>query len=172
MELDRHATLYELIERWSDHFGYRSGSIDLDIVDLSGFATSGATLTAHPPLWGTKPGEERAVPLSETRRRLARLLRFVRTLRHDMHIGADPDQGQICISFVLKLRLAVVPIPIRSVGLAMVFATTETAEGLRIDRVDEWPAENPAAADALLREHYDWPAEARLRPAQRFGSVS
>ena len=150
-------------------FGYRSGSIDLDIVDLSGFATSGATLTAH-PLWGTKPGEEGGTPV-ETRQRLARLLLRANPAPRHAHRGRSGSRPDLHLLRV-EAPLAVVPIPIRSVGLAMVFATTETAEGLRIDRVDEWPAENPAAADALLREHYDWPAEARLRPAQQFGSVS
>ena len=161
-----------LVDRWSAHFGYCDGKIDLQIDDLSSFATSDCTLTAHAPLWGTKEGKEKAVPVAEVRRQLARALKVGRVIRHDMHIARRPDGDSLCLFFRVKARLAFLPITLRTIPLALVVHATETEDGLRISAVHEWSAADPEAAGRVLVDLYDWPADTKLKPYVGFGAVS
>jgi hypothetical protein len=62
MQTPQDKPIIALVDRWGAHFGYYDGKIDLKVDDLSSFATPDCTLTAHAPLWGTKEGEESALP--------------------------------------------------------------------------------------------------------------
>ncbi len=161
-----------LVDRWTHHFGYIDNRIDLKVDDLSSFTTSNATLIAHAPLWGTKDGEEEAVPVAEVRKRLARLLRISRPSRHNLHLALHPDGSQLCLFFELKARLRLLPITLRTIPLAFVVLGAETADGLRINAVHEWAADDPAAARQVVIDEHGWPADTVLRPYVGFGAVS
>lgn len=161
-----------LVERWGAHFGWYEGKIDLSVGDLSSFTTPDCTLTAHAPVWGTKAGAERAIPIADVRKRLAGLVRLVRATRHDMHVAIHPDGKEMCLVVKFKARLAFLPFTIRTEPLAFVVKAAETTNGLRISKVDEWFAANPEAARRLLVEHHGWPADTALYPQVSFGAVS
>jgi hypothetical protein len=161
-----------VVDRWARHFGYYDNRIDLTNGDLSSFTTGDASLTAHAPLWGTKEGEEEAVPVAEVRRRLARLLRFARAHRHNLHLALHPDGTQLCLFFELKPRLRVLSIPLRTVTMAFVVLATETADGVRITAIHEWDAADPQAAAKVVINEHGWPADTTLNPHQGFGAAS
>ncbi|MBX9718149.1 MAG: hypothetical protein K2X36_04820 [Microbacteriaceae bacterium] len=166
------AELITLVEQWGAHFGWYDGRIDLGVTDLSSFTIPDCTLTAHAPVWGTRAGSERAIPIAEVRKRLAGLVRFVRATRHDMHVAFHPDGKQICLSVQFKARPAFLPVTIRTEPLAFVLRACETPDGLRICAVDEWSAADPDAARLLLIEHHGWPIETALHPQVAFGAAS
>lgn len=161
-----------VVDRWASHFGYYDNRIDLTNGDLSSFTTDDASLTAHAPLWGTKEGQEEAVPAAEVRKRLARLLKFARANRHNLHLALHPDGTQLCLLFELKARLRVLSIPLRTVTMAFVVLATETADGLRISAIHEWDAADPAATAKVVINNHGWPADTVLRPHQGFGAAS
>lgn len=164
--------LATLVEHWGAHFGWYDGTIDLGVDDLSAFTTADCTLTAHAPVWGTRAGAERAIPIAEVRKRLAGLVKFVRGTRHDMHIAVHPNSNQMCLFVRFKARLAFVPVTLRTEPLAFVVQASATPDGLRISKVDEWSAADPEAARRLLVDHHGWPAETALHPEVAFGAVS
>ena len=161
-----------LFERWGAHFGWFDGKIDLGVRDLSPFATPDCALTAHAPLWGTKEGAERAVPIADVRKRVARILKLVRLTRHDMHLAIHPDGDAMAIFFRAEFRFVFLPVTMRTERVAFVAKATETASGLRFSKVDEWRAADREAAGRILVEHHDWPAETVLHPQVVFGAAS
>jgi hypothetical protein len=172
MQTPQNKPIIALVDRWGAHFGYYDGKIDLKVDDLSSFATPDCTLTAHAPLWGTKEGEESAVPAADVRTQLARMLRLARVARHDMHLALHPDGDALCLFFRVKGRIAFLPVTVRNVPLAFVVQAVETDDGLRISEVHEWPAADPEAARRVLVDHHDWSADTTLKPYVGFGAVS
>ena len=172
MEPPKHDEIVGLVERWGAHFGWYDGKIDLGVLDLNSVATPDCTLTAHAPVWGTKQGAERAVPIAEVRTRLARLVRFARATRHDMHLAIHPDGDAMCLFVRFKARLALLPVTVRTEPLAFVVQASETENGLRISKVDEWSAADPEAARRILVDHHGWPAVTALHPQVAFGAAS
>ncbi len=165
--------LLALIHTWATHFGYYDGTIDLQTGgDLSAFTTADCTLTAHAPLWGTREGKEVATPAAEVRKQLARMLRWVRIARHDMHLARHPQEDSICLFFTVKIRFFLLPITLMTVPLAFVVTTSETDRGLRICDMHEWPAATPAEARRVLVETCGWPEETTFTPHVAFGAVS
>lgn len=165
--------LLALIEAWGAHFGYYDGRIDLEAGgDLRAFVTADCTLTAHAPLWGTKEGEEEGVPAQEVRGELARMLKWTRIARHDMHMARHSSEDTVALFFVVKARMVGLPFTLMRVPLVFVVTTARTDEGLRIQEVHEWPAASPEAAQAVLVEQCGWPAETTMAPHVAFGAAS
>ena len=106
MQISHNAPIVALVEQWAAHFGYDDGSVDLRVDDLDSFVTPDCTLTAHAPLWRTRAGAERAVPVAEVRKQLARMLKMTRVARHDMHMALHPDGDGLALFFRVKRRLA------------------------------------------------------------------
>lgn len=164
---------YKLLREWVAYLGYYDGKIDLTAGgNLEAFATRDAVLEVHAPLWGTKPGKEAPVPAKQVRATLAKALRWFAVRRHDMHIALHPDDRSLCVFFVAKIRLKLLPITIRTVPLVSLVSYTETDRGLRIRRVDEWPARTPKEAERLIKDKLGWPESVKLEPARVFGAVS
>ena len=161
-----------LADQWAAHLGYYDNAIDLGVEDLSAFTTPECALTAHAPLWGVKEGAEEAVPIAEVRRRLSRMLRFGRPVRHDMHLATHPDGTELGLFFRLKLRARFIPITIRTIPLVLVFRATGVQDELRIHEVHEWAVADSAAACRLLIDNHDWPSETTLHPHVAFGAAS
>lgn len=161
-----------LADQWAAHLGYYDNMIDLAIEDLSAFTTEKCAMTAHAPLWGVKQGAEEAVPVAEVRRRLARMLRFGRPVRHDMHVATHPDGTELALFFRLKLQPRFVPITFRTIPLVLVFQAAGVEDELRIDEVHEWAAADPAATCRLLIERHDWPDKTTMHPHIAFGAAS
>ena len=161
-----------LADQWAAHLGYYDNTIDPAIEDLSAFTTSGCTLTAHAPLWGVKEGAEEAVPVAEVRRRLSRMLRFGRPVRHDMHLALHRDGTELALFFRLNLRARFIPITFRTIPLVLVFRAADVEGELRIDEVHEWAVANPAATCRLLTERHGWPVETTMHPHVAFGAES
>ena len=85
--------LISLFQQWALHFGYISGTIDIKSDDeLVAFATADCTLTVHTPLWGTKPGEEKAVPAATVRKTLGDMLKYAKLERHDILSLEQPNR--------------------------------------------------------------------------------
>ncbi len=164
--------IIELVEAWATHLGYYDGKIDLKSGDLSSFTTPDCTLTAHAPLWRTKSGEERSVPVAAVRNQLARMQRTARVERHDMHLALHPDGDALCLFFVVKGRLVFVPFNMMTVPVAFVVQAVETEDGLRISEIHEWRAANPEAACRVLVEECSWPADTTMEPYVNFGAMS
>lgn len=164
---------YRLLHEWASHFGNYDGKIDLSVGgNLEAFTTHDAVLEAHAPLWGTKPGQEAPIPVVQVRRILARLLRWITPHRHDMHITLHPDGLSLCLFFVVKIRPKLLPINIQVVPLIFHFSFANTPVGLRICRVDEWPASTIGEADRLIQEKLGWPETVPFQPERVFGAVS
>lgn len=161
-----------LADRWAAHLGYYDNAIDLGVEDLSAFTTPECSMIAHAPLWGVKEGAEEAVPIPEVRRRLARMLRFGRPVRHDMHLATHRDGTELALFFRLKLQVRFLPITLRTIPLVLVFRAVGIEDELRIDEVHEWPAADPATACRILIERHDWPAETTMHPHIAFGAIS
>ncbi len=161
-----------LVDRWATSLGYYAGKVDLAVDDLPSFTTSGCTLTAHAPLWRTKAGEEEAVPAADVRKRLARMLRFTRVERHDMHLAIHPDGEALCLFFEVRGKLPVLPFTVMRVPLAFVVQAVATEDGLRIDEIHEWAAATPQEAQHAIIENHGWPGDTVLRPYVNFGAVS
>ncbi|TFC60333.1 hypothetical protein E3O62_06365 [Cryobacterium sp. TMT2-15-1] len=172
MQTPRDSEMVGLVDRWGAHFGWFDGKIDLGIHDFSAFATSDCTVTAHAPLWGTKEGAERAIPIQDVRQQLARLLKWARVTRRDMQLAIHPDGDALGIFVRVEGRLPLLPITVRTMRLAFVVTAAKTADGLRISKVDEWSAADPEAARRILVDHHDWPADTALHPQVAFGAVS
>lgn len=162
-----------LLELWCAHFGYYTGEIDLSVGgDLSQFTRADCTLTAHAPLWGTKEGEEQAIPVTEVRKSLAKALKRSRIARERMHLALHPDGTAASLFFVVKIRLRGLPIDLMTVPLAFVVNFAETPDGLRIAEIHEWPAETPEAASQTLMVEHGWPEEPVFEAVQAFGAAS
>ena len=161
-----------LADQWAAHLGYYDNTIDLAVDDLRGFTTTTCALTAHAPLWGVKEGAEEAVPVAEVRRRLSRMLRFGRPVRHDMHLAAHRDGNELALFFRLQLRARFIPVTLRTLPLVLVFRAVDMGDGLRIDEVHEWAAADVAAAVRLLVEHHGWPEDTTMHPHVAFGARS
>ena len=172
MEPTTDSEMVGLVERWGAHFGWYDGKIDLGDHDLSGFATPECTLTAHAPVWRTRPGAERELPIAVARKRLARLLTLARASRHDMHLAIHPDGDAMCLFVRVKARLAFPPVTVLTEPLAFVVTASPTPDGLRVSKVDEWSAADPEAARRILVEHHGWPAGTALHPQVAFGAAS
>lgn len=165
--------LFNLINLWASHFGYNDGRIDLTVGgDLTSFSTVDCALTAHAPLWRTKPGTERGVPIADVRKMLSNGLRWVRIGRHDMHMAVHPTSNALCLHFVVKARLKILPINFMTVPVAFVVTTANTQEGLRIDAVHEWSAKTPEDARKILVEQCGWPTSVTFKPFLAFGAAS
>ena len=166
------AELLNLFQQWALHFGYISGRIDIKSDDeLASFATNDCTLTAHAPLWGTKPGAEKSVPAAVVRKKLSGMLRYVRLERHDMHIAVDGKQ--LCIFFFLKGKLRYFPLfHAVNVPLAFVLEAVDTPQGLRIKEIHEWPAASPEEALNMMVEKHGWSNTAKFEKHVAFGAAS
>ena len=102
--------LLALVDEWAVLFGYHTNRIDLKTGDLSAVCLPDCTLTAHAPLWGTKPGKEKGVPAGQVRKTLAgSLLPFVQIARHNMHVAMHPQGKGLCIFFEVRGKLKVAP---------------------------------------------------------------
>ena len=168
-----HEVLFNLVNLWASHFGYNDGHIDLTVGgDLTSFSTVDCALTAHAPLWRTKPGKEKGVPITEVRKTLAKGLKFMKINRHDMHMALHPTSKALCLYFVVKARPKILPFNCMTVPVAFVVTTEETEVGLRIDAVHEWSAKTPEAAREILVEQYGWPKSLKFNPYVAFGAVS
>jgi hypothetical protein len=162
-----------LLELWATHFGYYNNRIDLEVGgDLSAFVTSDAQLTVHAPLWGTKAGEEKAISVLEVRQSLARLLRWARVARSDLHLARMPDDSAVCLFFTAKVYMAGLPFPVQRASVAMVFHTRRTDAGLRLHALHEWPAASVEAARELLVDQLGWPADTVFTPHAGLGARS
>ncbi len=164
--------MHGLMHKWASHLGYYDGRIDLNITDLSGFTTPDCSLLAHAPLWGTKFGQEKPIPVGEVRKSLARNLRWAKAIRHDMHVARHPSKNELAFFFVVKIRPKFVPINIMTVPLAFIVRADETEAGLRIAQIDEWAAKTAADAETVLVEKCGWPETTSLEPNALFGAVS
>ncbi|MFT4976336.1 MAG: hypothetical protein ACI8S6_002232 [Myxococcota bacterium] len=165
--------LLALIELWAAHFGYYDGKINLQSGgDLSTLTTSDCTLTAHAPLWGTKKGQEQAVPATAVRKQLSGMLKWMRIGRHDMHMARHPEGSAICLFFVVRARFFLLPFNLMTVPLAFVVTTSVTDDGLRIKEIHEWPAATPEQAHEVLVDRCGWPAETTFEPHVAFGALS
>ncbi len=164
--------LISLMQQWASHFGYLDGKIDINLdPDLAAFATSKATLTAHAPLWGTKPGKEKAVLATEVRKTLGRLLKFVKLERHQMHMGVHDKQ--LCLYFQVKGRLKFFPLfYVLKVSLVFVVTTVDTPKGLRFHEIHEWPVSSPKNAQKVMIENYSWLETSKLEKYVAFGALS
>lgn len=97
-----------LIDQLALLFGYYTNRIDLKTGDLAAVCLPDCTLTAHAPLWGTKPGKEKGVPALQVRKTLGgSLLPFVRIARHDMQLAMHPEGKGICLFFEVFMKLKV-----------------------------------------------------------------
>ncbi len=163
--------MIDLVEKWAEHFGYY-GRIDTKVQDLGSFVTPDCTLTAHAPLWRTKVGGEQAVPVSVVRNQLAKMQRTARVSRHDMHMALHPVGDALALFFRVEGRLAFVPFTMMKVPVVFVVQAAETADGLRINEVDEWRAPNVAAAKEVVVEQHGWPSNTRFEPTTAFGAAS
>ncbi len=161
-----------LVEAWAAHFGYYDGKIKLKQGDLGSFTTPDCRLTAHAPLWQTKPGQEVAVPVATVRMRLAKMQRMAKVARHDMHLALHPNGDALCLYFVVKGRLIFVPFTMMTVPVAFVVQAIETEDGLRISEIHEWRAPNPKAASKVLVNEHNWPTGTPMEPYEGFGAVS
>jgi hypothetical protein len=164
--------LLNLVQQWALHFGYISGTIDIKSDDeLAAFATADCTLTAHAPLWGTKPGQETAVPAATVRKRLRNMLRYVKLERHDMHMGVHGKQ--FCLFFALKAKLRYFPFfYVTRASLAFVVEAVETPQGLRIKEIHEWPAASAEEALNVMVEKNGWPETSKFEKHLAFGALS
>ncbi|MEM6995022.1 MAG: hypothetical protein AAF721_31200 [Myxococcota bacterium] len=164
--------LIALVEQWASHFGYHTGTIDLERQDLSSFVAPDATLMAHAPLWRTKAGEEKAIPAADVRTQLARMLKWTRIGRHSMHMARHPDGQSLCLWFVVKARPVFLPVNIMRVPLAFVVRASGRAGTRRIEEIHEWAAATPDdAVEILVREH-GWPPATTMNPHVAFGARS
>lgn len=167
------APIVDLVEQWSNHFGYYDDKIDLKIQDLGSFATPDCTLTAHAPAYGVKVGEEKAIPIADVRKQLARMLRFGgRPCRHNMHMAVHPDGKAMGLFFEIRVRLGFIPIVLRTIPVAFVVQATPTTDGLRISEVHEWAAADPGAARRVLIDNSGWPESTVIEPRIVFGAKS
>ncbi len=162
--------LLAVVDEWAAHFGYYSGAIDLEDTDLSHFVTADCALTAHAPLWDIKPGEEKAIACPEVRKLLAANLDFAHVDRHQMHMTRHPDGEQLALFFVVDISVAL--IPIQTTSLAFVVSTERGDGGLRIKKVDEWPAETVEQARQTLVDELGWPPTTKMKPFLSFGARS
>jgi len=101
--------MLELMDGWSDLFGYYTNRIDLKKGDLSAVCLPTCTLTAHAPLWGTKPGQEKAVLVAEGRKNLSGMLRFMKVTRHDMKLSMRKNGKELCLFFKARVKLRILP---------------------------------------------------------------
>ncbi len=89
-----------------------------------------------------------------------------------MHIALHPDGRLLCLFFVAKIRLKLVPITIKTVPIVFHVRYAKTGKGLRISRVDEWVARTPKEAERLIKNKLRWPKSITLKKARVFGAVS
>lgn len=119
----------------------------------SSFATSDCTLTAHAPIYGTKPGAEQAVPIADVRKQLSRILTLGRVTRHDLHLAVHPEGDALCAFMRVKMRVSFLPFTLRTIPLAF-----------------EWSAADSSAARRILIDHHGWPADTTIAPHVAFGA--
>jgi hypothetical protein len=92
------------MSQWAAHFGYLDGKIDLQDDDLSAFVIPDAFLMAHAPLWGTKVGQEKEMPVTEeVRKTLAGMFKWVSRESHNMRMAVHDKQ--LCLFFVVKIKV-------------------------------------------------------------------
>ncbi len=60
----------------------------------------------------------------------------------------------MCLFVRFKSRLALLPVTVRTEPLAFVVQAAETANGLRINKTDEWSAAGPEASCRILVDHH------------------
>ena len=165
--------IFKLVEQWASHFGYYDGRIDLKSGgDLTEFCTKQCTLTAHAPLWRTKPGKENPIPATTVRKTLAKILRWVKFSRHNMHILRHPKKDKLCLFFIVKARFVMLPFNIMTVPLILEVNAIKTDVGLRIDEIHEWPAKTTDVAQQLLVNEHDWPQPVNFETIKAFGAIS
>eukprot|EP00613_Pedinella_sp_CCMP2098_P006539 CAMPEP_0171610168 /NCGR_PEP_ID=MMETSP0990-20121206/9892_1 /TAXON_ID=483369 /ORGANISM="non described non described, Strain CCMP2098" /LENGTH=171 /DNA_ID=CAMNT_0012173533 /DNA_START=41 /DNA_END=556 /DNA_ORIENTATION=- len=159
-----------LVNQWAAHFGFLDGKIDLKDDDLSAFSTPDVSLTAHAPLWGTKAGEEKPIPAADVRKNLAGMLKYVTIERHAMQMAVHDKQ--ICLFFVVKVKVFKCCCSLMTVPLAFIATTVETPEGLRMSEIHEWPAASPEEAQKVLVKECGWPDTTKLEEHVAFGALS
>jgi len=164
--------MMRLVDQWSRHFGWLDNKIDLDVTDLSAFATPDCTITAHAPLYGTRPGRERTMPLNDVRKRLARLLMVGRPSRHDLHITVHPDGTAIAFFARIEIRVAGIGLKVSTIPMTFVMLGEPTDDGIWVREVHEWSAANPAEAAKILIANHGWPSDTGFEPQVAFGAVS
>jgi hypothetical protein len=170
----RTTQLLDLLHEHASMLGYYDGKIDLTQTDLSAVYTSACTLTAHAPLWGTKEGQEKAVPVAEVRQMLAGMLSYLTPERHDMHLAVHPNEKALALYFVVKAKFRFVPcFAVMTVPLVFLVSFDDNEKGsLRISEIHEWPADSPEGGRQLLTEGLEWPAATVFRKYENFGALS
>ena len=165
--------LFKLVDQLASHFGYYDGRIDIKSGgDLTEFCTKKCTLTAHAPLWRTKPGKENPIPATTVRKTLAKILRWVKFTRHNMHIVRHPEKDKLCLFFIVKARFLMLPFNIMTVPLILEVNAIKTDTGLRIDEIHERPAKNTDVAQQLLVNELNWPQPVHFEKIKDFGAIS
>jgi len=155
--------MLELMDGWSDLFGYYTNRIDLKKGDLSAVCLPTCTLTAHAPLWGTKPGQEKAVLVAEGRKNLSGMLRFMKVTRHDMKLSMRKNGKELCLFFKARVKLRILPFcAIVNAPLIFVVKYENDERGeLKIASVDEWAVKSATIEEArkMLVELCFWPTD-------------
>lgn len=169
--------LLELVDQWADLFGYHAGRIVLKQGNLSTMCLPSCSLTAHAPLWGTKPGQEKAVPVAEVRKTLSSVLAFVKIARHGMQLSMRKSGKELCLFFKAHARLRIMPcFSIVTESLVFVVKFENDEQGaLKIASVDEWPVPSATVGEArkVLAETCFWPQEETVfAPYIAFGALS
>ena len=90
------------------------------------------------------------MPAVDARKLLARMLKFTRVARHNMHLAHYPDGDALCLFSEVKGRLVLFPFVIMTVPLALVVQAIETEGELRISQIHERPTVDPEAAIGLF----------------------
>ncbi|KAJ1638283.1 hypothetical protein T492DRAFT_833730 [Pavlovales sp. CCMP2436] len=146
--------LLQMLDAYAVPMGYYDRKISLD-ADLSAVALPDAALTAHAPLWGTKAGKEKAVPLPEVLSTLNGLFRFAAITRHAMQLALHPDGSAVCFFCEVKIKLKACPCgALTTVPLILVANVTRKGDASPliplIATVHEYPAKNVDEGAALL----------------------
>jgi hypothetical protein len=153
--------LLELMDGWSDLFGDYTTRIDLKKGDLSAVCLPTCTLTTHAPLWGKKPGQDKAVPVAEVRKNLSDKFRFMKVTRQDVKLAMRKNGTELCLFFVARVKLRFLPFcAIVTAPLIFVVKYENDERGaLKIASVDEWAVKSATIEEArkMLVELCFWP---------------
>ena len=79
---------------------------------------------------------------------------------------------QICLFFVVKVKVFKCCCSLMTVPLAFIATTVETPEGLRMSEIHEWPAASPEEAQNVLVKECGWPDTTKLEEHVAFGALS
>jgi hypothetical protein len=165
--------LVQLLSVYAERFGWVDGKIDLS-TDLADVTLPSATFTAHSPLWGTKPGKEKAVPATEVRANIKNnLLPYFSLARHGMQIAFHPDGESVCLFLEVRGKLKACPC-FNVMTVPVLFLVKVAREGKAAPRIAEFHerAAKSAEAGAAVLVQLGWPAGTTFSPYMAFGAAS